>query len=697
MNYPPTKTVDASDTYFGRTYQDPYRWLEDMKDKGVEAWFKAQADLTDGLLAKIPGRDALVEEWMSLDQLKPADYSVISYENGRAFYKKTLGGENVGRLFFREGWDGPERLLFDPATYKAGVTTTIQSMVPSWDGKHVAIALSSGGAEYSEIRVLDVEQATLLPDRIYPSLALFGWTKDGSAFFYDAGKITDITDINIELNRKVRLHRLGTEVSTDIDFFSNESYPELGITAKELVSATIDEACPDYVVAFTITAQNEMRIFYAPSSEMEKNRINWKVLCERSDMLVRGLAFDHEYVYAVTHAGAPNYKVVRTSVERADWKHAETVVPEAADSIQYITKSKHYLLIVYSNGVTGRLLKYDLSSGSAEDIKLPASGIVNVTCPDRKSDLCLVFIESWTSPQTIYDFDARTGTFAKSIFNTAVTYPGFENLISEEIEVPGHDGTMVPLSIIYRKDMPLDGSNSCILDGYGAYGVSASPYFSIMNSVVARGVVLAFSHPRGGGEKGEEWYKAGYKTTKPNTWKDFISCAEYLIEKGFTSAGKLGVTGASAGGILISRAITDRPDLFAAAVCNVGCANAMRLEFSANGPANTPEFGTVNDPVECEALFEMDGVQHVGNTVKYPAVMGVGGWNDPRVPAWQPGKFVAALQRSSMSGKPVLMKVNYDNGHFTEEKVVTFKDFAGQTAFLLWQTGHQDFQPCEPG
>jgi prolyl oligopeptidase len=340
-------------------------------------------------------------------------------------------------------------------------------------------------------------------------------------------------------------------------------------------------------------------------------------------------------------------------------------------------------------------VKYDFATGKTSEVKLPRSGTVSVSCPDWKTDRCLANITSWTSPLTIYDLDAQQDTFTKSIFNTDVSYPGFENLVSEEVEVPGHDGAMIPLSLVYKKGIELDGGNSCVLTGYGAYGMSATPRFSILYSVATRGVVLATAHPRGGSEKGEAWYKAGYKTTKPNTWKDFISCAEYLIKKGYTSPQKLGGTGTSAGGILISRAITERPDLFAAAVCNVGCANAMRLEFTPNGPVNAPEFGTVQDPAECEALFEMDGVQHVQKGVKYPAVMGVGGWNDPRVPAWQPGKFVAALQEATASGKPVLLKANYDNGHFTEEKIVTFKNFAGQYAFLLWQTGHKDFQPME--
>jgi prolyl oligopeptidase len=276
-----------------------------------------------------------------------------------------------------------------------------------------------------------------------------------------------------------------------------------------------------------------------------------------------------------------------------------------------------------------------------------------------------------------------------------VSYPGFENLVTEEVEVPGHDGTMIPLSIVHRKDLKLDGSASAILEGYGAYGISMTPAFNVRRSIALHGVVLAYAHVRGGSEKGEAWYKAGYKTTKPNTWKDFISSAEYLIKKGYTSADKLAGTGTSAGGILISRAVTERPDLFGAIVCNVGVANAMRVEFSPNGPVNTPEFGTVQDPTEAQALSEMDGVQHVKAGVKYPAVLGVAGWNDPRVVPWQPGKFVAAMQAASTSGKPVLLKVNYDNGHFTEEKIVTFKNFAGQYAFMLWQTGHKEFQPAK--
>jgi prolyl oligopeptidase len=436
-----------------------------------------------------------------------------------------------------------------------------------------------------------------------------------------------------------------------------------------------------------------MRLFYAPVSELEHPKIKWDVLCKPADDLVRGIIFQGDYAYAITHADAPQYKIVRTSLNHPDWDHAETVIPEAADIIQSITKCRHYLIVTYSDGVICRLVKYEFATGKTSNVNLPSSGTVSVSCPNWRSDRCLVTITSWVSPLATYDYDARKETFAKSIFNTAISYPGFENLVSDEVQVPGHDGAMIPLSIIHLKGMALDGSNNCILTGYGAYGISLKPHFSILSSVVTHGVVLAYAHVRGGGEKGEAWYKAGFKTTKPNTWKDFISCAEYLVQKGYTSPEKLSGTGTSAGGILISRAITERPDLFGAAVCNVGCANAMRMEFSPNGPVNTPEFGTVQNSVECAALYDMDGVQHVVKGVKYPALMGVGGWNDPRVPPWEPGKFVAAVQAASTSGKPALMKVNYDNGHFTEEKSVTFSNFASQDAFLLWQTGNNEFQP----
>jgi prolyl oligopeptidase len=691
--YPPTRVVDSSDTYWGRTYKDPFRWIENIKSKEVEAWFKGQAMLTDSLLNRIPGRDLLVQEWTGLDKLQPAVYSDFGVEKGRVFYRKTQAGENVGKLYFREGWNGAERLLFDPLSFRKGQVTSIQTIMPSPDGKRVVLGLSASGAETSEIRILNVDSGTILADSLYPSFGPTCWSLDNSSFYYISQKTADNKSPEFELHTKTKLHKLGTDASADIDLFSDASYPGLLIAPNEFPVASIDETYAGIIVGSVSTVQSEMKVYYAPTKDLLKPAISWKVLCQISDSLVRGLEFHGKMVYAATHRGSPKYKLIATSVDHPDWAHAETILPEAKDALQYFTRGKDYLLAVYSNGIVGRVVAYRFADRKAWEVSLPTSGTVDVVCPDRFTNRFLITITSWTAPDTRYDFDADLNTIAKSQFNTDVTYPGFGELVTEEVEAPGEDGTMIPLSIIYKKGIPRDGTNCCLLGGYGAYGVSHSPSFNIRYSVALRGVVLAFAHVRGGGEKGEGWYRAGYKTTKPNTWKDFISCAEYLVRNKYTSPGHLAGTGTSAGGILISRAITERPDVFGAAICNVGCANAMRMEFSPNGPANIPEFGTVRDSVECRSLYEMDGVQHVQAGVRYPAVLCVGGWNDPRVIAWEPGKFAAALQRASTSGKPVLMLVNYDNGHFTEEKEVTFKNFANQYSFVFWQTGHPDFQP----
>jgi prolyl oligopeptidase len=697
--YPATKTVDASDTYFGVTYMDRYRWLEDLKSQETQDWFKAQAKLADSFVDSIPGRDALVKEWLDLDKLKVAAYRDFNMRAGRLFYRKTAGGENVGKLYVREGWNGAERLLFDPASYRsavatAGATTSIQQAAPAWNGKYVVLGVSSGGAEHSELRVLEVATGKLLPDSIYPSYGPMGWLPDGSGFLYDAPKTADVKSPDYELHHKTRLHKLGADASKDLDVFSDESAPDLGILPKEFASAWISERAPKYVVGALGTVQNEQRAYVALASDVGKRAIRWRPLIDRKDDIVDGPTIVGESAYGVTYDGAPHHKLVRTSVDHPDWAHAETVLAEASDTIDYVTRSKSFLFVVYSNGVTGRIVKYDPAAKKAAELALPDKGSVGVHCPEARSDRCIVTISTWTKPTTMYDLDAGKGTLQKSIFNTDVVYPGFDQLVSEEVEVPGHDGAMVPLSIIHKKGMPMDGSSSCILEGYGAYGISWTPWFDLKSSIALHGVVVAYAHPRGGSEKGHDWYKAGFKQTKPNTWKDFISAAEYLVKAGYTSPAHLAGRGTSAGGVLISRAVTERPDLFAAAVCNVGMANALRFEFSSNGPPNVPEFGSVTDPNEVKWLAEMDGVSHVVAGVEYPAILGVGGWNDPRVAVWEPGKFVAAVQVASASDRPAFLMINYDNGHFTEEKQVTFRNFASQHAFVLWQTGHPEFQPA---
>ncbi len=243
--------------------------------------------------------------------------------------------------------------------------------------------------------------------------------------------------------------------------------------------------------------------------------------------------------------------------------------------------------------------------------------------------------------------------------------------------------------------MKFDGSHPTLMVGYGAYGISTdSSFVPVLLAWVERGGVIAIAHVRGGGEEGQDWYQAGYKATKPNTWRDFIACGEYLVSHKYTSPAKLAGLGTSAGGILISRAITERPDLWAAALINVGWSNMLRTEFSPNGPDNVPEFGSVTTEQGFHDLYAMDGFQHVKDGVRYPAVMLTTGINDPRVVSWEPAKMTARLQAATSSGKPVLLRVDYDAGHgFGTTKSQEERQTADEWSFLLWQLGDPAFQP----
>ena len=695
LKYPATKTVDSTHTYFGTTYKDPYGWLEDFKDTSVVSWFKQQANLTNNVMNKVNGRDGLIAEWKMLDSLQPARILNPVYENGRIFYKKTMPGEKVGKLYYREGPTGTEQLLFDPTTYIPGKTLTVESYVPSHNGKQLALAYSAQGAEVSTMKIMNVDTKQFLKEEIFPTRGAEAWTFDDKAILYLWIKSADNTDPLARLNSKTKLHIVNTDVSTDVDFFSNASYPELKIQPRAYPFVQLTEDNENYIFAGEGTVANEIGLYYAPITQVKTGKIDWKVLCKPEDKLVRGMEFIGDSVFAITYDGAKNYKLVAVNIKNPDWSKAHLVAAEKSNqTLEAITHCKDYLLMTYSDGINSHVYKYTLGTGKVTEIKLPFIGSTNVACLNNKTNICTVTITSWVKPNTEFSFDAASDSFSPGLFNKPPAYPAaYNDLEVKEVEVKGHDGVMIPLSITYRKGTKLDGNNPCMMEGYGAYGSSIySSFWYVEATLAVRGAIVAIPHVRGGSEKGEAWYRGGFKTTKPNTWKDFNSCTEYLIANGYTKPSKMSGMGTSAGGILISRAITERPDLYAAAICNVGCANAMRLEFSSNGPVNIPEFGTVKDSVECKALYEMDGVQHVVKGTKYPALICVGGWNDPRVVAWQPGKFAAAVQNASTSDKPVLLKINYDDGHFTEDKSVTWANFADQLAFVMWQCGHPDFQ-----
>lgn len=694
--YPTTPVRPVTDTYFGLKVTDNYRWLEDLTSVETKQWFKAQGNYTDSILNRIPGRDSLIATFVKYDQLRTMRYGEIMKRGDRYFYRKTLPTETVGKLYTKDGKSGTEVLLFDPSTYDKAKTYSMTAFTPSPDGKLVVIGLQEGGAELSTLRVMTVADRSFYPESIE---AVFGggvvWMPDNKGFLYTPQNSNDPSDSKGNLDTKSRMHRLGADPKADRELFSRAKYPNMGIRPDQYpILFFSDDNTQLYGILSSVDNRNDAWV--ASPADLEKPVISWKRLAAPTDSVYGFVKLgDRLYMHCVK--GAPNGKVLVANAQNPDPATATVLLPEGKLNITGISSTKDYLFVTLNDGINDQIRQYNPRSNQWLDVPLPMSGTAGLEALDApRSNEALLYITTWKQPATVYEYNPENQKLTVSTFDVKTAYPGVADLVVEELEIPGHDGVKVPLSLIYRKDLKKDGSAVCFMTGYGAYGISSTPYFSNRYlALLNQGVIIAETHPRGGSEKGQSWYKAGYQTTKPNTWKDFIASGEYLVKNGYTSPEHLIGEGTSAGGILIGRAITERPDLFAAAISNVSCSNALRMENSPNGPVNVPEFGSVKDSAQCMALYEMDAFQHVKAGTSYPAVMCIGGMNDPRVIAWQPGKLAAALQKASSSGKPVLLQVNYDNGHFTEDKKVTFRNFASMYAFALWQAGHPAFQPAK--
>jgi prolyl oligopeptidase len=386
--------------------------------------------------------------------------------------------------------------------------------------------------------------------------------------------------------------------------------------------------------------------------------------------------------------------VFRTSLSKPNLAKATLVVPPGEPVVINIAAAADGLYIQDLDGGIGKLRRFSYGSGKVEPMKLPFDGAIQSMVTNPTEPGAWLELVGWTKPPLWYSLDAKSG----KVEDTHIVPPSpvdFSDIVSEEVKAKSADGTMVPLSIVHRRDIKMDGSSPAWLEGYGAYGITYDPSFRpTWLAFLEHGGLFAVAHVRGGGEYGEDWHNGGRKLTKQHTIDDFIACAQYLIDNKYTSTAKLAGEGTSAGGVTIGGAVTQRPDLFAAVLIRVGDSDSLRSELMASGPANIPEFGTVKDPDGFKGLYAMDAYQHVKPDTAYPAVLLTTGANDPRVAPWQAAKMTARLQASTDSNKPVLLRVDYDAGHgLGSTKSQRDVELADEVSFLLWQFGLPDFQP----
>ncbi len=697
---PPPPESPVLERYCGIPVSDPFRYMENLDDPFVLQWMKRQADYARAVLESIPGRQPLIEKMTDFDRRKPARvYNLSITDSNRYFYLKRTPSDETGKLYYRDGFEGRETLLFDPSDYQSGGrgTFVVSNVSPTDDGKTVAVSVAADGSEDDVILVMDVESATFYPEKIDRCrFANPSWLPDGRAFLYNRLQASAKHDIDRQKNSAVYLHRLGTDPSDDREIFSRRINPELNIRPEDIPFVRYDKDSAR-LYALVRNVDPRLTVYYTPVSELPKPDISWKPLLKPENNVYNFAATD-EALYLFTPENAPNFRILKTALDNPDIGRAEVFVPEPKKGVltAFGLTNEGFYYTLSKNGVREELYRKEPGRRKAKRISLPFdAGSARLSTRGFNFPEVWLVASGWTSDYKRYRYDAATGDFRNETLSSPAEYPEYNNLVVEELLVPSHDGTEVPLSLIYRKGLKKDGSAPLLFYGYGAYGKALTPFFNPYFLLwVHKGGVLAIAHVRGGGELGDEWHKAGMKTTKPNTWKDLIACATYTNEKNYSSPERTAANSASAGGILVGKAMTERPDLFAAVVPQVGAMNPLRGEKSPNGPVNVPEFGTIKDSVECRALIAMDPYLGIESGVAYPAALVTAGMNDPRVIAWQPAKFAARLQHATSSGNPVLFLTDFRSGHgIGDTKTKRFETLADVLSFALWRTGHPEFQP----
>jgi prolyl oligopeptidase len=547
------------------------------------------------------------------------------------------------------------------------------------------------------LHVIDTATGRILADTIdrtpYVPPA---WTNDGNAFYYfRVPKLPPNAPQSAKDTKgRVLLHVLGTSPDRDRAVFGYGYSATIPFAPEDVAQFVTEPGSPWAAAIVEHGVQNEFATWIAPVSSLGAAHIPWRRVVRYSDN-VTGIALRGNVFFILSHQHAPRFTVLAFNALHGDAAHANTVVPQSARVIAGIGLARDGL---YLNDLDRGLSKIrrvafdNFGLAAATDVTLPFPGAVGEVDTDLRSSGAVFSLQGWTHAPMWYGV-AANGT----VTDTGLRKPSpvdFSSISSEEVSAPSADGTLVPLSIVHANDLPLDGTHPALLDGYGAYGYAISPSFSPTRLAwFERGGIYAECHPRGGGELGNDWHFAAHIATKQRTIDDFIGCAHYLIDHHYTVAAKLAGMGTSAGGVTIGNAIVQQPALFAAAIDNVGDTNGVRDEFAEGGPANIPEFGTNTDPVGFEALYHTDAYVQMKPGVAYPAVLAFTGVNDPRVAPWVVAKFIAKLQRSTTSGKPVLLRVDFDAGHgllgASREQARAFStDLYG---FLLWQLGDPDF------
>ncbi|MDC8756702.1 prolyl oligopeptidase family serine peptidase [Janthinobacterium fluminis] len=652
--YPASKQVDQQDNYHGTQVADPYRWLEDANSAETHDWVVAQNKLTQSYLGQIPGREAIKQRLTKLWNYER--FSVPIKEGGRYFYTRNDGLQNQAVLYTVKSLADTPRLLLDPNTLAADGTVALAGMSVSPNGKYLAYGTAASGSDWNEWKVRDVDTGKDLSDELkWVKFSAASWTKDSTGFFYsryDAPKeATKLADINYF--QKLYFHKIGTPQSADVLVYDRPDQKEWGFSGR-------------------VSDDGHYLIISSTQGTAHKNRVFFKDLRQKDGKVATLLdGFDASYSFIdndgpvfwfTTDNKAPTSRVIAIDTrhpETANWKE---IVPQSAQTLVSANIVNQQLVAEYLSDARSQVKVFDLKGRLVREVALPGIGSAGGFGGKRGDSETFYTYSSFTTPATVYRYDMKTGK--SSVYRQPkVDFDPSAFDVRQQF-FTSRDGTKVPMFIVSKKGMKLDGSNPTYLYGYGGFNASMTPAFSVANLAwVEMGGVYVLANLRGGGEYGEAWHIAGTKLQKQNVFDDFIGAAEWLVANKVTSPAKLSIGGGSNGGLLVGATLTQRPELFAAAIPQVGVLDMLRFHKFTIGWAWTSDYGSSDNADEFKALYAYSPLHNLKKGRCYPATMITTADHDDRVVPAHSFKFAAAAQAAQGGSAPILIRIDSKAGH----------------------------------
>ncbi|HEY4120475.1 MAG TPA: prolyl oligopeptidase family serine peptidase [Byssovorax sp.] len=677
LPYPETKTVDAKDVHFGVTVLDPYRWLEDRKGEGVGAWMAAEDKLARDYLGKLPERDAMAARLKELYYLESV--SAPRHRGSRFFYTRRHKDREKTIVYWKEGKAGAEKVLLDPNGWSEDGSVGLGGWSASWDGKKVAYQLKKNNSDEAELVVLDVTTGKKSDvDTIAGAkYATASWTPTSDGFVY-TWLPTDpkIPEADRPGFAEVRFHKLGEDPKKDRVMHEKTGDPSTFIDGQLSRDGRW--------LVLTISHGWTSNDVYLQDQRSKKREFVPLVVGKKAHY---GVEAFRERLYVQTDEDAPRgrmFVVDPTKLTRDHWKE---IVPQRDDAtIDESAVIGGKLVVKYLKDASSRMFVHELDGKLVREVALPGIGAVGGPVGLAEDDTFYYSFESFTTPSEIRSASIKSG--ATELYAKVSVPIDPKPYVVEQKFGKSKDGTRISVFVVRRKDAPKDGSNRVLLYGYGGFQVSETPSFvSTIYPWLERGGVYAVANLRGGGEYGEDWHRAGMTTKKQNTFDDFIAAAELLISEGWTRPEHLAIWGASNGGLLVGAAVTERPDLFGAALCGVPLLDMVRYHLFGSGKTWISEYGSADDAEQFKALYAYSPYHHVKEGVKYPAVLVASADSDDRVDPMHARKFAAALQAASTGG-PVLLRIEKHSGHGGADLVkASVQKSADQLAFAWANTG----------